>query len=379
VSRADAEALYAIVERACVAIAARDPAEVWAALKKLDVPVDTAFEANSGAERWVLPKEAFPKRTDFERELRQRSARARVAAFPLLADLDPSAAVPLFVEAARLDLTNSIVGTLEAELSRSVWARWKALDVPPSLFAELFLAGRFSMEALSDAQLAAIPFDALADAIVGDNLPYPGHEDAQRLVRVRPELANLERAGALAERLAEVDGNFARELLPWLLEVLFRAKHPSGERAALKFAEREGPTPQAVAFVIAARHVPTLERWFGTLQCRRLKWDPHHLDLEYAPAIRAGYALDPASASVRFRPFFESKAVRSDAGAKLAHDIWLVGQGTLVDHRGTRLVTGSGDLLSADPRWAEIARPLAKHRRLGPMARRVSRRAAASR
>lgn len=69
-------------------------------------------------------------------------------------------------------------------------------------------------------------------------------------------------------------------------------------------------------------------------------------------AIDAGFALDPKTATDRFARYFTAKAVASERGAVLAHDI---------------LVGGSLRSELTDPRWPEVLAPLAKDKRLGPV------------
>ena len=105
--------------------------------------------------------------------------------------------------------------------------------------------------------------------------------------------------------------------------------------------------------------VPNGERLFAELpeirDGKRLGWDPHHTDADLRPSIRAGLALDPSRASVRFASYFDDAAVASDAGAKVAHDVWMLAAGRVVSHDGTELSSGDGDILSRDPGWFSIA------------------------
>src|SRR5262249_51765662 len=123
--------------------------------------------------------------------------------------------------------------------------------------------------------------------------------------------------------------------------------------------------------VIAAHDTVSLEQLFVELDARRQKkalaWDPHHVDSDLRPAIRAGFALGPADAASRFARWFE--AVDGDAAAKVAHDIWMLGLGVAVHHDGTHLATGDGDMLDGDPGWMVVAARFAHHPRLGPTAR----------
>ena len=121
--------------------------------------------------------------------------------------------------------------------------------------------------------------------------------------------------------------------------------------------------------------VPNGERLFAELpeirDGKRLGWDPHHTDADLRPSIRAGLALDPSRASVRFASYFDDAAVASDAGAKVAHDVWMLAAGRVVSHDGTELSSGDGDILSRDPGWFSIAARLSAHRRLGKIAKSI--------
>ncbi len=85
--------------------------------------------------------------------------------------------------------------------------------------------------------------------------------------------------------------------------------------------------------------------------------------------IAAGFALDPATASSRFGAWLTPKAVATESGATIAHDILRAGLGIMTDHDGTRLASGYGSFLDVDPRWGEVLEPLAQHPRLGTLVR----------
>src|SRR5262249_24605192 len=132
--------------------------------------------------------------------------------------------------------------------------------------------------------------------------------------------------------------------------------------------------------LIKLRHAPSLAtiaaRLPALLESRGpLKWDPHHVGFELSVPLRAIFAMDPATATERFAPYFTDEALAGDSGAQLAHSILSVGRRVLVDHNGTQLGTGDRDYLALDPRWLEIAKRLVGHRRLHKIAAELLQRA----
>ena len=372
---ADAAALYAIAEDACARLAACDPDDVFAVVKALDLAVGTDWGPTGATMTYVRPSEIFRDSASFQAGLAARTREAQVTAFAALAVLREEAAGALFGRALDLDLTSSYQVSFEANLHRAMWARWKELAkwAPREKFGEMFLRGKFSFEALTDEQVAAIPEAQLLEGLAGNALPYPGERDAERLLALHPALSTLDQRGAVAPAVARSKGHFARSLFRPLIASLIEARHPSAEAAVLARVERDGADDaQTLGLLIAIDHRPTLERVFAGFAAaaqRPLPWDPHHVDRELAPAIRAGFALDPKASAPRFGAWFDPKAVRDDRGAKVAHDVWMVGRGRIVDHGGTRLATGEGPVIAADPSWAPIAAKLAHHPRLGQAAR----------
>jgi hypothetical protein len=90
---------------------------------------------------------------------------------------------------------------------------------------------------------------------------------------------------------------------------------------------------------------------------------------ELRAAIAAGFALDPDHASERFAGWFTARAVASERGAKIAHDILRGGQGLVTEHDGTVLRTAQGRLLDCDVGWVTLLEPLRAHPRLGALVR----------
>jgi hypothetical protein len=373
----DAKAAHGIVERACILVLKRDPNEVFDTVVALQLSVGTSWSEIGTTMTYVWPRELFTDAADLRAKLEQRTREARLVAFPALAALDLDAAAPLFARSLPLDFASSHQVSFEGNLYRGLWLRYQAIGerLPPSTFAELFLAGRFALSGLSDAQVAAIPYEPFVQAVARNRAPYPGNGDAERVVKLLPALATLDGQGALAERIAKSTGDFARDLFPVLMRNLVAAKHPSATAAALQYLERMGPEyPYALSLIFAVDHRPTIERIAAELPARVAafkpsEWDPHHSARELVPAIRAAYALGPETATDRFAAFFDPKRVADDVGSKVAWDIWMLGEGKLVDHDGTRLGTGDRPMVGRDPRWAPIAARLANHPRLGKAAR----------
>lgn len=378
----DALALDEVVEDACRSITGMDPERLFETVKGLEVAVGTGWSDAGKTLEYAPTVQVFASAEAFQEQLRERTRAARVVAFPALAVLDPARAAPLFARTIGLAIEKAHQVSFEANVFRGLWLRWQELGayLPAATFAELFLRGRFSLSSLTDEQIAAIPTEPLLEAIYADRLPYPGSGEAERLARVHPAFADLDARGVIAGRLASIDAHFARSLFPLLIASLIEARHPSTEATVLAFLERTGPElPYAVSLVIAIDHRATLERLFGEAPQRiaalaaagALPWDPYHAISKLAPSIRAGFALDPASSSARLGPYLTPEAVSTIGGAKVAMDILCLGEGRLVDHGGTRLGTGDGDVIAADRGWAPIAARLANHPLLGPTAQQL--------
>ena len=317
VSAPDARALYAIADEACAALSGHPREAVFAALRGLELAIGTDWSPAGATMKYLSPKELFADAKSFADALAARTREARVAAFPVLVELDAEAAAPLFARSLPLRLENSHQVSFEGNIYRALWARWQPLGarLPAATFGALFLEGRFELHALTDAQVAAIPGRALLEALVQNRVPYPSSGDPERLLRLHPALESLDARGALAERLAASGGHFTRRLFPLLMADLVAARHPSALPAACAHLERMGPgVPYALGLVIALGHEPTLRRLHDELPRlaarSELAWDSHHADRELAPAIRAGYALESGDVEPALRPPLRAGAPR---------------------------------------------------------------------
>jgi hypothetical protein len=266
-------------------------------------------------------------------------------------------------------------GGLSEEVKRIF--RVVARRAPPTTIAELWLAGRAPEEALSAEAIASVPLDALVKAIAHGAIGYLHVDDAERFCRAHPALATIEASLSLLERLGADDGHAARAFTRHLVRVMVSHRHlpaipllrrlrqAAGEDAAiftdalLRFGDR--PTLEALAETLA----PTAKKL-------RLRWDLHHTTPALRDPIRAMFALSRERSTEAFAPFFSSRALATETGAKIALDILLLGQGTVTDHGGTVLRSGDEPWLSLDPRWRDVVEGLRSHPRLRAFARRRS-------
>ena len=367
----DARILDDIALRACALVEKIGDEQLFATASTLEISVGTDWSSAGTSMTYKLPRDLFASASGLRQALARRTREARLTAFPVLAVLDAAAAAPLFGESTRLRHENAHAVSYEANLVRNLWARWQELMAlqPPALPAELWLAGKFRFEALTDEQIAAVPAEALRE-----RLPRLDSDALPRVLAAHPTLKSDEARVKLFEALV---AERARGRALAVARVLVEGRHPRSADFARSFLDTFGAEDwAAMDLVIATRDRPSLERVFDELAARRarrpLAWDPHHADADLRPAIRAGFALGPKDASARFAPYFA--AIASDEDAKIAHDIWLLGTGTAVNHDGTYLPTGDGDLLDLDPGWMITAARFAHHPRLGPSARSLLRR-----
>jgi hypothetical protein len=361
----EARALDDIARDACDLITRESDDRLFTALTALEASVGTDWSSFETSMTYKLPRDLFPDAASFRKALDERTHEARLTAFPLLAALDPERAAPLFAKSLWLKHEGAHAVSYQANLVRNLWTRWEDLigRLPPELPGELWLAGKFRFEALTDAQVSALPADKLETArssVDSDDWPrilelHPAFRgDDARIALYKAFLAEEERDQALA-----------------VVRALVASRHERRTELARGFLEAFGPDDWAsVNLVIETDDRRSLEEIFGELEARlskkKLDWDPHHTDPDLRPAIRAGFALGPGDASSRFARWFED--VPDDSAAKLAHDIWMLGIGTAVDHDGTRLGTGDGDMLDKDPGWMITAARFAHHPRLGKTA-----------
>jgi hypothetical protein len=361
----EARALDDIARDACDLIASESDDRLFTALGALEASVGTDWSSLETSMTYKLPRDLFPDAASFRRALDDRTHEARLTAFPLLAALDPERAAPLFAKSLWLKHEGAHAVSYQANLVRNLWTRWEDLigRLPPELPGELWLAGKFRFEALTDAQVAALPGAKLEKA-----RSWVDSDDWPRILELHPFFRGDDARIALYEGFLADD---ERDHALAVVRALVASGHERRAELARGFLDAFGPDDWAsVNLVIETDDRRSLEQIFGELEARlqkkTLDWDPHHTDPDLRPAIRAGFALGPADASSRFARWFEE--VSDDTAAKVAHDIWMLGLGTAVDHDGTLLGTGDGDMLDKDPGWMITAARLAHHPRLGKTA-----------
>src|SRR5690348_7535940 len=107
VPAAVAQILHDVVEEACVLVSAREPNEVFAAVKGLDLAIGTDWSPSGATMTYEAPAKLFADAASFRAALEARTREARIAVFPALALLDERGAARLFDKMVRLDLSGS--------------------------------------------------------------------------------------------------------------------------------------------------------------------------------------------------------------------------------------------------------------------------------
>lgn len=360
-----------VARRALERVASEADERLFEIVKGLEISIGTDWTAEGVTMTYKFPRDLFADATSLRKAIDARTREARLLGFGVLGEIEPDAAAPLFAETLWLNHENAYAVAYEANLIRNFWAKWKTwMDMlPPSTAAELWMAGKFRFEELSDEQIAAVPADEIHAAV-----PKLDADDLPRVLDLHPALRSDDTRLQLFEHaMAAKKLHTARELA----RILVAGKHAKSAEIARAYLDATSDQDgSAVDLVIAARDTVSLERLFAGLEARsqrKLAWDPHHVDAGLRPAIRAGFALGAADAAARFAPWFEG--VRSDTRAKIAHDIWMLGTGTAVHHDGTHLATGDGDVLDQDPGWLVHFARWVNHPRLGRSAKSLLNRA----
>ena len=96
--------LEAIAERACAALERHPPAALWKAVKGLELWIGAGWTDDGWAVEFRQPADVFADSDGFQSSLAGRTREARIVAFPVLAEVSIDEAVPLYMEAAVLDL-----------------------------------------------------------------------------------------------------------------------------------------------------------------------------------------------------------------------------------------------------------------------------------
>jgi hypothetical protein len=229
--------------------------------------------------------------------------------------------------------------------------------------------------------IARLDLDGLCAALRADRI-HLTDGDARRLVRA-PVLASGAARLAVLEALGPEPG---RTSAGWALSnvlIPLLRDHPPAMKSLARLQARHADQTagagsligrMALEALFALGHRPTIERvarrLAPTIKAARPRWDPHHTIMELREPIRATFALDPATATARFARYFTARGVRSEAGAKVAHDILRLGLGEMTFHGATRLGTGV-NWLRADPGWRALLAPLEHDRRLKAVVRRA--------
>lgn len=380
---ARADVLGAAASAACEALAGAPLERAHAALAELG-------RTGVGYDEWCTTVEtepasrAFAGVDDLRRALASKEPRALAVALGLLAHVDPTRTYALVRAALPLDDTDFAPNYLESYIQASLAATLDRVvgAPPPDDFAEMFAAGRLALEKIPAGWVARLSVDQVAGAARGSDLGYVHRDEAGAFLSRHPAWSDGEQLAALYRALGVATSHAALAFGSCVVDRLIELRHePAGAAAAeihAATADAEaGPrsllAQDAFRLVVALRHRPTLERVFAELDLRargrRLRFDPHHTRPELRAPIAAGFAIDPASASSRFAAWLAPRAVASEHGAAIAHDVLRAGQGLMSDHDGTRLATGHGAFFDADPGWREVLGALLDHPRLGPLAR----------
>ncbi|EYF08512.1 hypothetical protein [Chondromyces apiculatus] len=371
--------IRAAIEPVCIALDAA-PAEALHAIAARDA-IMTGLRVNPATLAFdrVELAEVYPDAVHLAEGLARRDAEVLGAALPLLVAREARAAIPHFLRL--LDEDYRAFGPQDVE----TWIYWSLGAVYPAMIAllpvdtrvDLWLRGKADGHAhVPLAARAAVPWERLRAALRAGLVTWDGRgsEGLDEVLRARSDFATPEaRMARLAELALTAEGG-EREVVTWLVRTLATDRatsaaplllsmrggdlRPLVEEALLSLGTREALDPIAADLDKSARKAS-------------LRWDAHHVAPEIKTPIEAMYRLDPTAASARFARYFTDEAVATETGAKLAHDIWAVGTGTLIAHGDYIARTESGSLLRSDPGWLPIAARLVKHPRLGTFARTV--------
>lgn len=370
---------------ACDALRDRPSAELFeglAALGQTGVAYDewcTTLETTDAAAAFASPDE-------LAKALATRAPRALAVSLGLLAAVEPARVLALVRAALPLDDTHFAPNYLEAYIQRTVAA---VLDrilgaAPPDDFPAMFAAGQLVLEKIPAPWVARLSPEDIASAARSDALGYVHRDEANVFLRKHPAWSDGVLLTELYRLLGDSRSHAALAMGGLAAERLLELGHaPAAEVAAELLAKTEDATagPRSLvarwAFqvLVGLRHQPTRERVFAELDARvasaELSFDPSHTKPALRAPIAAGLALDPATAAARFAPYFTPAALATEAGATVAHDVLRAAQGLTTDHQGTRLGTGHGSFLAADPGWVGVVEGLVEHPRFGPLARRA--------
>lgn len=108
--------LEAIAERACAALERHPPAALWKAVKELELWIGGGWTDDGWAVEFRQPADIFADSDGFQSSLAGRTREARIVAFPVLAAVSIDEAVPLYMEAAVLDLEGAEAASHVASL-----------------------------------------------------------------------------------------------------------------------------------------------------------------------------------------------------------------------------------------------------------------------
>lgn len=324
------------LERACEELSRAPGDRLWEAAKRCDVPVPVV-DKKRGAIGLVPFKNVFASPDELEQALASRANEVRIAALPLLADVDKDAAADVFGDLLRLDLTN------EADVYRAVAQVYAALidRVAPAKLAEAWLAGRLPMRSVPTEGFTAIPLQRIIQAGL-DNRALD--LDEARLVPHHPELRDGAAALGMLERIyvtarsALINGLVARlgELkyapaIPMIQKALLgddRRYHTAAGRALLELG-----TPEALAPLLGLIEAPA-------------GLEP--TDVRLPLAIEAVIRVDPRTSFDRLKHRFDAAALSTAQGQQLAR----------------ALLLGDAKLLKKDDRWLDFAVTLLADERL---------------
>jgi hypothetical protein len=271
-------------------------------------------------------------------------------------------------------------GGLDEEVARIFAAVARA---PAATLAELWLAGRAPDTVLTDEVIALVPIDALVRALREDALGWMHADDAGRFCAAHPALGSVEASLDLLARVGDVDAHAARAFTTHLVRVVTAQRHAAAVPVLRRLRSSAGGSADLFTDALfRLGDAETLDEVAATLaptvQRIRPRWDPHHTTPELREPVRAVFARARERSAAAFAPYFTKAALASEKGAKVALDILLLGQGTIVDHDGTVLRKPGEDWLSLDPGWQDVLAGLGAHPRLGPTAKRLLRRLGAS-
>jgi hypothetical protein len=343
-----ARILLAAACAACGDLAKRDPKSLHRLLPKLGT-TGIDYDEWGTTLRVRKAEKAFATPVELKKALATIELPAIAIALGLEAQIDPAKTYSRIKGALPLEDTHFAPNFLEAYIQKALkpFVSRILAAMPERDIERAFIAGKI---AIDDPLAARVPVRAIAKA----NLDYVHRDDVDVFLENHPIGAD---DAALVKLLGEIglqDTHAALAFRAVLVDRFANAQYEPAMAVALKL--HTAGIDGGFRLLLALGHVPTLEAELAKLPKVKFtpKFDRHHTKPELRPAIDAGYALGPETATSRFAPYFTKKAIASERGAVIAHDI---------------LVGGSLRSELTDPGWPDLLAPLAADKRLGPVVR----------